>query len=251
MQKGSNTPSPQQVRQAIKEIPDPEQNIFCKAVYVLGATPNKLVGEKAVGESAYGPTGNDVRLCKYFPEAIDRNQVELILNQKMTIDEAFDPVKIAVFKIYKKKLKHEENPFFRYVALPLDKRFEPWAEEILKRFQERKEKRVFPNKRKHYLDHLSLHGVFADMEYKTGSRPNYVLTKEGELVSDKIVPEHLRNLKLEGLRKTRRIELRESFGFNDYQLDVFFGTRYRESSPEQYKDYLPKLLKEKLEWKKL
>jgi hypothetical protein len=224
-------PLPFQVRNEIKNIRNPDERIFCKSLYLLGASVSELAAKQCKGEKAYGSLGNDAAISEYQPQGISQKQVELILQKKLTIEQAFSPVKIAVFKISKarKRVKPNERIPFRNVALPLDGRFEPWTQEVYDYYQRAGEGLVFPYNRKHYLDHLRIHDVFINLKYSVDTYQ----TK----------PEHLRRFTLEGLRKTRKIELTNFYNFTEFESGIFFGTYHYRNLSEHYEFYLPKLLK--------
>jgi hypothetical protein len=239
-------PLPSQVRDAIVAISDQEVQIFCKSLFLFGASPVELAGEMCSGEKAYGPKGEDVILSEYLPAGISRETMELILKRKLTLSQAYAPVKIAVFKIgvARKRLRQNEQSPFRHVALPLDSEFEPWTQEIYEFYQRAKDRAVFQYNRKHYHDYLRLHQNFKNFKYTVEAYPRYGFAKSGKRVQLKAESRHPKNFSLEGLRKTRRKELRDFFGFTDFEIDVFSGVPYKYGNlSEHYELYLTKLLK--------
>jgi hypothetical protein len=241
-------PPPAKVREAITTILDPEVQIFCKSLYVLGASPVELTGDECTGEKAYGPKGDELTLFEYLPVGINRETTELILQDKLTLNQAFAPIKIAIFKIgiARQRLKKNEQPPFRNVALPADSVLEPWTQEICECYQRANGKPVFPYNRKHYLDYLRQRHIFKNFKYTVESYPRYAFAKSGKRVQLKPASSHPKNFGLEGLRKTRRKELRDFFGFTDFEIDVFSGVPYKYGNlSEHYELYLAKLLKEK------
>lgn len=233
-------PSPYQVRTAIKNIPNLEAQMFCKTLYALGLLSAELAGKVCIGEKAYGPSGIDVAVREYNITGINRKQVELVLKQKLTTEQAFAPVKIAVFTIgsAKKRLRRNEQPPVRNIALPLDRRYEPWTEEIYNYFQQAGDGQVFPYNRKHYDDYLRLYKIFSNFRY--AGKPYTKYTRDGSRLKINPTP---RRFKFEGLRKTRRRELKDFYNFTDFELDMFFGKWKYANFSEQYELYLPKLLK--------
>jgi hypothetical protein len=242
-------PPATKVREAITTILDPEVRIFCKSLYVLGASPAELTGFECTGEKAYGPKGDEVTLSQYIPVGINRETAELVLLNKLTLNQAFAPIKIAIFKIgiARQRVKKNEQLPFRNIALPIDSQLEPWTQEIYECYQQAKGKPVFPYNRKHYLDYLQKRQIFKNFKYTVESYPRYAFAKSGKRVQIKPSYSHPKNFKLEGLRKTRRKELRDLFGFTDFEIDVFSGVPYKHGNlSEHYEVYLTKLLKKKV-----
>ena len=160
------------------------------------------------------------------------------------MQQVISPVKIAVFTIAiaKTRLPPEEPIACRHVALPLDKEYEDWTQEIYDYFHDADENLVFNYNRKHYLDYLRQHGVFKNLGYRIES---YI-----EPDSGRIIPTHYRKITLEGLRRVREAELKNFYGLSPSEFYIFAGRKLKlittsNFTLEQYVSYLPKLLKER------
>jgi hypothetical protein len=92
---------------------------------------------------------------------------------------------------------------------------------------------VFNFNRKVPLDNIRIHGYFDNFGYIPESK------MEQEL--EKLDSQKLNKYRLDGLRYTRRSELKEKFGFSHYEIDVFEGTAHP-NLHKPYELYLPKLL---------
>ncbi len=113
-------PDPMNIRNRIEQYSeDRELQILFKAVYLLGAMPCEMLGDKYESDSrnhVYGPTGND-----------SWEKTETVQGTK---------INTVFFRIKTAKTRGREE---RTVLLPID--CEPWAKELfdyfkLKRFQE-------------------------------------------------------------------------------------------------------------------
>jgi hypothetical protein len=219
-------PNPSEVRSKIEEIKEPSVKMFCKALYILCATASELSGVPSRNENAYGPYGNNFSLSQYHPQGINRSKSELVYNHELTPREAFAPMDIAVFSINMMRMtkrKAESGHFIskRFVALPLDSQFEFWTNEIVNYYKQAQTNRVFNFNRRYPLDYIRLHRNFDEFGYTVEHSLRFNL---GELNNDKNKRSKLNKYRLDGLRYTRRKELKENFGFSDYELGVFEGT---------------------------
>jgi|WetSurMetagenome_2_1015567.scaffolds.fasta_scaffold08601_1 hypothetical protein len=225
-------PTPSQVCAKIEQIKEPNVKVFCKALYVLCATASELAGVPCKKENVYGPNPDDYSSSKFRPKGISRLKSELIFKHELTPEKAFAPVDIAVFTInmmrITKRTKLSNLVSQRFVALPHEKEFEPWTNEIIKYYKQAQTNRVFNFNRKHALDYISSHNNFDEFGY----RVEHPLSKKQE---------ELNKYKLDGLRYTRRQELKNDFGFSDYELSIYEGTMHI-NLPKPYELYLPKLL---------
>jgi hypothetical protein len=172
-------PTPQKVRQEIEEVKEPEVRMWLKCLITFGARTVEFAGVPCINEKAYGTVGKDYTwVTEYRPKSLhddERNErTNKIINSNMPIERAIlllnqppTPVKIAVFKIpiAKKHLLPTEPVVHRFAAIPYDKKYEPWAEEIYNYYQQRGKELLFPYNRKHYLDYLISRKIFEKFAY--------------------------------------------------------------------------------------
>lgn len=155
---------------------------FLKALYLLGAMPCEMLGEKYPSDKkthVYGPTG-DYAWTK--PWSV----------HKTSIDAFFFRVKFAKMRKTEKKE--------RIVVLP---KCEAWAEELYKYFKERGSEKVFPFTRQYIEPRVKNTKIFKDLERRVEST--------GEPT----------DFGLDTLRRVRTKELQDEYQFTDEQLDVY------------------------------
>jgi hypothetical protein len=162
-------PTPQNIREEIESVPEDETRMYLKALLTFGGRSAEFAGVPCTNEKAYGTVGKGFAwLSEYQPKSLrdderDDRTKRILSNSKLSaaqvlliMNERPAPVKIAVFKIpiAKKHLLPGEPNLFRHTAIPFDKKYEPWAEELFKYYQYRGSELLFPENRKHYLDYL-------------------------------------------------------------------------------------------------
>jgi hypothetical protein len=173
-------PTPQNVREEIEYIKDPELGMWLKDLLTFGARSVEFAGVNCKDERAYGTVGvGHAWLDEYKPKVLtddERNErTTTILNNPnmpatnviMLMNAPPTPLKIAVFKIpiAKKHRLQGEPVIYRHAAIPWDKKYEPWAEEIYNYYQQRGKELLFPNNRRHYLDSIRAKGIFKQFCY--------------------------------------------------------------------------------------
>jgi hypothetical protein len=173
-------PSIPQLRAEIEGIKDPEVRMFNKCLLTFGARSVEFAGVNCNGEKAYGTVGaGHTWITDYRPKSLrdderDDRTTQILSNPNMSAPQVLllmnqppKPIKAAVFKIpiAKKKQLEGEPIFYRTVALPLDKKYEPWTEEIYNFYQQRGNELLFPYNRKHFLDYLVQRGVYGNFVY--------------------------------------------------------------------------------------
>jgi hypothetical protein len=173
-------PTPQQVREEIDSIKDPDTNMYLKCLMTFGARSVEFAGKNCNNEKAYGTIGKGfVRLSEYQPKSLSDYELAERTNQVMSnpdlkplqiimmMNAKPTPAKIAIFKIpiAKKHLLEGEPIIYRHAAIPFDKKYEPWAEEIYNHYQQREKQLLFPHNRKHYLDQLKARKTFKHFVY--------------------------------------------------------------------------------------
>jgi hypothetical protein len=173
-------PTPQNIRDEIESVAEPQTKIYLKSLLTFGARSAEYAGVPCNGEKAYGTTGKGFAwLSEYQPKSLrdderDERTKRILSNSKLSaaqvlliMNERPAPVKIAIFKIpiAKKHLLPGEPIVYRHTAVPYDKKYEPWTEEIYNYYQQRGNELLFPENRKHYLDYLRMHKVFKNFAY--------------------------------------------------------------------------------------
>jgi hypothetical protein len=251
-------PTPQLIREAIEQIKDPEVRMFTKCALTFGGRSVEFANKPCNGEKAYGTIGKGYAwIDEYHPAAVSTEEQTERLNQinsnpNMSMGQVMalmmmppSPKKVAVFKIpiAKKHLLQGETVPYRHAAIPFDKKFEPWAEEIYNYYQQRGNEPLFPSNRKHYLDFIETRGCFKQFSYpverytvrivlgklaiipentQLKSPTNGIIYREYKKLkkSDDIAqydttPQHDHSFKLHGLRHVRTKELNEFYEIKD------------------------------------
>lgn len=243
-------PTPQNIREETEYIKDPEVRIYVKKLLTFGARSVEFAGVNCNGEKAYGTIGKGYAWTdEYTPKNISTDEQterlnKIIANPNITTGQAMatmmlppTPVKIAIFKIpiAKKHLLSTESIVYRHAAIPLDKKYEPWGEEIFEHYQQRGNELLFPNNRKHYLDYLRTRGIFKNFEYpverytvrtsmgkievvpiSTDQLIEYKKSeKTGNVFRYDTKPQHTHKFKLHGLRHIRTKELNDFYEIKD------------------------------------
>jgi hypothetical protein len=286
-------PTPQLIRQEIEEIKDPENQMWNKCLLTFGARSVEFAGKPCNGEKHYGTTGGKAFawLSEYKPKSLsDTERDERTsyimshpeLNSGQTLmyfNKSPSPVKIAIFKIpiAKKHLLPTETTVYRHTAIPFDRKYEPWAEDIYNFYMQRGNEPLFPNNRKHYLDFLRMRGVYKNFAYPVErysvrtvlGKLEVVPEGDGHLRTFKRIektglvnqydakPKHLKPFKQHGLRHIRTKELNEFYEIKEtLALCSFIGwapTRGPEvmiarygNLYENYGSYISNLMRQRL-----
>lgn len=252
-------PTVPQLRAEIEVIKDPEIRMFNKCLLTFGGRSVEFAGVNCTNEKAYGTTGTGhAWLADYQPKSLSNDERsertgQILSNPNMTAPQVLmlmnqppSPVKAAIFKIpiAKKKLLQGEPIFYRTVALPYDKKYEPWAEEIYNYYKQRGNEILFPHNRKHYLDYLVQRGIYKNFAYpverytlrtKLGKiellpvsddqlRTYKKSEKTGESYQYDTKPKHLHSFKQHGLRHKRTKQLNDYYGIKEtLALCAFIG----------------------------
>ena len=243
-------PTPQLIRQEIEEIKDPENQIWNKCLLTFGARSVEFASKPCAREKAYGTIGKGYCwLDEYQPKNISNEEQttrlnQIIANPNISTGQAMammimppTPIKVAVFKIpiAKKHLLKGESLLYRHAAIPFDKKYEPWAEDIYNWYQQHSNEPLFPNNRKHYLDHLRIKGIYKKFAYpveryavRTSMGKLEVLPtstdplteykkseKTGNVFKYDTKPQHDHPFKQHGLRHIRTKELNDYYEIKD------------------------------------
>lgn len=226
-------PEVHEVRKRIESCSYKPYQMYLKALYLCGAARSvEMAGLRCSGENQsliYGPKGSDVYLTETDPPDLTNMQFLRIIiqinshqkNVDEVIDELSKKVPIAVFKvkIAKQHLEENEDPPFRLVALPMQKQYEPWTEELYNYFHDIGDNFVFPWNRQtvwHYITNID--PIFRGLTYRI---KKYNFMKTG-VPSYKILSHH-RDFKLHALRHVRTDELITRFHFDGIDIGAYVG----------------------------
>jgi hypothetical protein len=188
---------------------------------------------------AYGPLGKDVFVTEIEAPDLTNNAfltMLLKINQgKVTIDQIIEDlnkkIPIAVFKvnIAKQHLEEGEGYPHRLVALPLDKRFDPWAEEMLNWFHDKGDHVAFDLNRQDNWEHITRkEPIFRGLQY-TIKKYHYSLTT-GKITEDKTCLAHPRRFVGHGIRHVRTDQLIKYLKFDGFDLGALVGWSMGSSS---------------------
>lgn len=187
-------PSIELVLDRISSVED-EQFRFCLiALYLLDTRISELVSRTYEGQNpAYGPRGIDAR------------------------KDSWNNNDVAVFKLKTAKRQGRE----RYVALPLDKQFEPRSKSLLEYFLEKGENPVFPFTRQKIFRYMKLAKVFGGWTYPIET---YKVSRDYAGQVERVqIPRHQKSFTLHALRHLRTTELVEYYGFDGFNLAAYGG----------------------------
>ena len=198
--------------------------LFCARVSEIGGSTNKydIRNKQTI---ARGPTGNDVKL-----ETFELGEIK---------------TEAAIFTIRTAK----RDGKIRKIALPLEKKYEPWTEELYNYYRIHKDQKVFPFTRQKAWEYSQK--TFSGLSYPIDKYNLY----NPEDLKPKPIKAHLKPFRTHALRHLRATELIESFGFTGFDLSVYGGWTLRSmvgvgSAMSRYahlnwRRYFPKLLKKR------
>ena len=136
----------------------------------------------------------------------------------------------------------------RKIALPLDKRYEPFTEGLFNYVSQFSSNHVFPFTRQKAWKYAE--EIFGNLRYPIESYKPFLKGKAQELVK-----EHLKPFRTHALRHLRATELIEVYDFTGVELSLYGGWTLRSMvgvgsalgrySHVQWKKYFPKLLQER------
>lgn len=221
--------------------------MYCKVILTSGARSVEYAGENCHGEKAYGTIGEGYAWTEdYHPKTVSPEEMTQrlntlaenpntnIANVMAAMMKPPTPIKALILKIpiAKKKLLEGESILYRHTAIPLDKKYEPWAEEIYNYYQQRGKEKLFPHNRKHYLDYIKQKGTFNKYYYpverytlRTATLGKIELLpvsdnplreykrseKTGIVNQYDTIPQHPHSFKLHGMRHVRTKELNDFY----------------------------------------
>lgn len=243
-------PTAQAIRTEIEEVKGPEERMYYKALLTFGGRSVEFAGVNCLNEKAYGTIGAGYAwIDQYQPKTVTTEEMtqrltQLAENSNANIAQIMaammkppQPIKAAIFKIpiAKKHLLQGESIVYRHAAIPLDKKYEPWAQELYDYYQQRGKGLLFPNNRKHYLDYIKQRGIFKKFMYpverytlRTATLGKIEIVPENTELrrykrNDKtgivhqydVTPQHPHKFKLHGLRHVRTKELNDFYEIKD------------------------------------
>ncbi|MEM2674735.1 MAG: hypothetical protein QXW77_03780 [Candidatus Hadarchaeales archaeon] len=199
---------------------DDERRHALQALYLLGARVSEVCGKRTPSHR----TGH----YPLLKSAVEIGNIQV---------RGVGPVRVMLFTL--RTLKRQGLP--RKIALPAD--YDPLAREVYRYISQREGEILFPWNR--FELHDAAKELFQGLGYVVYT---YTVQRGGEL---KRVPTHLKSYCLHSLRHQRATELVEKFGFDAFDLSVYFGWTLKGlglSSASRYlhldwRKYFPKLLR--------
>lgn len=202
-------PATKEIRERIENLRSYPHRYALKFQYITGARVSEVCGKYAI-------TPNDITITNY-------NQQEIVLFN----------VKTA-----------KRNGKIRILALPLDKKYEPFTQDLVEYFERKKNNKKIFNFTPRTLQNYGKK-IFKKLHYQI----------EAYHIKNNKIPLHWRGLTTHGLRHIRATELMMYYGFDNIDLTVFMGWSFKASfGPTigasvdryiymQWSRYFPKLLK--------
>jgi len=260
-------PSVQAVRNRIEQIRDRPIQVCYKTTLLMCARIGEIISLKYPTDLTAHPRGAElqVKVTTYTPDLKNPQEFQTLMLSRAMQGELTDLQSLAnihepaaVFSVSTEKRQGLQ----RLIGLPLKKEFEPWTQDIVDYFQERKGQDLFPFTRQKMYNEVTT--VFAGLEYKIFPYKR-VKKEHGQPIIDpatnkteKIsVPEHIKPFRNHGLRHLRNVELRDFYGLSAEERSSYGGWTLRSmiggigSSIDRYgeavwRPYFPKLLKRRV-----
>jgi hypothetical protein len=154
----SSLPNIYEVMRRIENCKSEPNKMYMKAEFEFCARGIEVAGHLTSADlkrhtTPYGPIGKDVFTTEIDPPDIPANQMLKIIltahgDKEAAIklaDELSQKIKVAVFKvkIAKQHLEQGESYPYRLIALPLDKKFDPWSQQLLDYYHDAGDHLVF------------------------------------------------------------------------------------------------------------
>jgi hypothetical protein len=137
------------------------------------------------------------------------------------------------------------------IALPLEKEYEPWTQEVYDYYQSVEQSHVFPFTKQKIWKYMRDNEVFKGLTYPID---HYTIWKNGQVFLKR--EDHPKRFGLHALRHLRASELVEFYGFDGFNLATYGGWTIHSmvgisSTFDRYvslnwQSYLPKLFKRRL-----
>jgi len=220
-------PEVETVRRRIELARKPEAKFCFMAEYLFCARISEIIGRKCPSDkstTARGITGRDITQAVFK-------------RGKKKYDA-------AVFKVRTSK----RQGTVRKIALPLEKEYEPFTEQLYNYARQFGKDHIFPFTRQKAFEYSR--EIFEGLTYPI---ENYRPFKDGQPLP--VVKEHPKPFRTHALRHLRATELIEVYDFNGVELSIYGGWTLRSmlgvgSSLSRYthlhwRKYFPKLLTER------
>jgi integrase len=223
-------PKPREIRRVIENIPDViEIPVYDNVMKVDG---RRL---KLLDKFLY------ITGCRISEAVTRRTKDDRVTGDILTTSEdEFNDIDVAIWNFSTLKRKTGLN---RSVALPMDDRYEPWAEEIYKPMQWEN-----PFTMSRHIAYQANRIIFNGLGYII--EPQLVKRRDGTVIFE--ADKHMKHSSNHFLRHVRSRELTVDYGFTDNDLMTFFGwspvsfgknTYMQRYQNLRWQDYFPKLLK--------
>ena len=225
-------PEVETVRKRIETATKKEAKFCLMAAYLFCARASEIIGTTNRYDISHnqtvarGPTGQDVKL-----ENFELGDIK---------------TEVAIFTVRTAK----RDGKIRKIALPLEKKFEPWTEQLYNYYFEHGNNKVFPFTRQKAWAYAR--SAFSGLSYPIEKYSLY----DPMDPKPKPIKAHNKPFRTHALRHLRATELIETFGFTGFDLSVYGGWTLGSmvgvgSSMSRYahldwRRYFPKLLKKRL-----
>lgn len=240
-------PNPYLIMRCIDKCERQENKMYMRFLFEADARGIEGAGhltstDRKRHTKAYGPLGKDCWLDEAeAPDLTNKEFVQVLLNfmvglatKKDTGDLVKDlqqeisklsiKIPVGVFKvnIAKQHLEEGEAYPYRLVALPLDKRYDPWAQEQFEWFRDKGANVAFDLNRQDNWEYITRkQRIFAGLEYTI--KKYHWSAKTGEVLEDKTCLAHPRHFKGHGIRHVRTDYLIQYLHFDGFDLGALVG----------------------------
>ena len=223
-----------------------------KYLYVIDGRVSEAITKTYKGDpytTPRGPKGSDASTSLWYSPAYNTQADAMRAQKDDGVRRVFPAVVFTVATA-----KRRGRP--RYCAVPIDPKYEPWAMELFKYFEDAGDDPVFDLVRQRVYTRAKL--VFKDLayvieDYSVVFDRSGIITDIEEETKSVRVDRHLREFTLHALRHLRASDLVDYYGFNGINLSAFGGwtlsTSMRVSRSVDrdfvlgWRSYFPKLLK--------
>ncbi len=210
-----------ETRSRIAKAEPREARYGLMAAYLWAARASEVVGVASGSDTTtpYGPRGTDAYQDVYKPPGEP-------------------PVSVAVFRVKTAKREGLE----RYIALPLDPKYEPWAAELLEYCRSKGSRLVYPFTRQTLHTYASK--AFGGLTYEIAPQK----------INGELVEKHKRDAGVHFLRHVRASELASAYGFSAFDLATYCGWTLKNAGLSSvmaryvgmsWQSYFPRLLVER------
>lgn len=232
-------PNVYEVMRRIERCTSEPNRMYMKAEFEFCARGIELAGhltstDRKLHTEPYGPIGKDVFTTeiKHAPIPVE-DMCDLILTAltdpeqaKKELAKLRKKTPVAVFKvrIAKQHLDKGEAYPYRLIALPLDTKYDPWAQQILDYWHDAGDHLVFDFSRQDNWDFIThKQKIFDGLFYKIKKYhywPNGQITEDEEPTA---CLAHPRLYKCHALRHSRADQLIRKYLFDGYDMASFVG----------------------------